>query len=84
MVCDPDVNHKCPVDLVYNLSSLCVEDDDWLNYPAEVQEEKCNCFPLDRTISMVAGIWCVVNAVTGTSGNLLTLLAIPMAKKNNR
>jgi len=32
----------------------------------------------------MAGIWCIVNAVVGATGNFLTILAIPEAKRNNR
>ena len=42
------------------------------------------CFPLSQTISLFAGIFCAVNAVVGTLGNLLTLTAIPYAKYKRR
>jgi hypothetical protein len=48
-----------------------------LQHPEEFQ-----CFPQEmREISVFAGIWCIVNAVLGICGNLLTILAIPYAAK---
>ena len=37
-----------------------------------------------RDISVFAGIWCIVNAVLGICGNLLTILAIPYAAKRQK
>ncbi len=75
---DPDDPHdKCNPEWLYNLSAHCVDGSDPLF-------DDCNCYPLEDAISLVAGVWCVINAVAGTSGNLLTLLAIPAAKRNNR
>jgi hypothetical protein len=43
-----------------------------------------NCYPFSPVLSLWAGVWCVVNAVVGFSGNLLTLVAIPRAILSNK
>ena len=51
-----------------------------LQHPEELQ-----CFPQSmQHLSDFAGIWCIVNAVLGFSGNLLTILAIPYAAKRQK
>ena len=51
-----------------------------LQHPEEHQ-----CFPQSmQYLSDFAGIWCIINAVLGFSGNLLTLLAIPYAAKRQK
>ena len=56
------------------LSEICLE------YPQHSQ-----CFPQEmQNISIPAGIWCIVNAILGFSGNLLTILAIPYAAKRQK
>ncbi len=42
------------------------------------------CYPLGQPGSVAAGVWCVANAVVGFSGNLLTLTAIHLARRNNK
>ena len=66
--CDPS-NHSA----IIELSKLCVEN--------ARNNEIYDCFSkeISDTLSSFAGIWCVINAFLGFTGNLLTLLAIPYA-----
>ena len=41
-------------------------------------------YPFNKVESDIVGCWCILNAVVGFTGNLLTLLAIPLAKRNER
>ena len=63
-----DTNH------IQMFSDFCLE------YPKEKQ-----CFPQQmRGMSVAAGVWCIMNAILGFSGNLLTILAIPYAAKKKK
>ncbi len=42
------------------------------------------CYPLAESGSVAAAVWCMANAVIGFSGNLLTLLAIPAARRRKK
>ncbi len=42
------------------------------------------CYPLGQSGSVAAGVWCVANAVVGFTGNVLTLLAIPAARRKKK
>jgi len=43
------------------------------------------CAPkVTYVLQRFAGIWCIINAVVGFFGNLLTLLAIPYAAWNKK
>ena len=66
--CDPS-NHSA----ILELSKLCIENAQ--------NNDLYDCFPekITTTLSNFAGIWCIINAVLGFTGNLLTLLAIPYA-----
>ena len=66
--CDPS-NYSA----ISELSILCVEKAQ--------NNEMYDCFPkeISTVLSKFAGVWCVVNASLGFTGNLLTLLAIPYA-----
>ena len=66
--CDPS-NYSA----ILELSKLCVEN--------ARKKEMYDCFSkeISDTLSNFAGIWCVINAFLGFTGNLLTLLAIPYA-----
>ncbi len=76
---------QCSSVLVLNLSVVCWKKN-WDDYEdeEEVLAAQCSCYPLGETVSMAAGIWCAINAIVGSSGNLLTLLAIPAAKRKRR
>ena len=37
------------------------------------------CTPFTWNLRHAAGVWCIINAVVGFAGNLLTILAIPYA-----
>lgn len=60
-------------------------------FPQLFSRETC-CFPVDRSLSTLAGIlWvpaisttprCIIVAVVGAAGNLLTLLSVPWAQRN--
>ena len=69
---------NCSAPHVYDLSLFCTNQ-------SKSDEESKICFPDDiRSYSVLAGIWCVINAVVGFSGNLLTLLAIPFAARRKK
>ena len=68
-------NLTCGPDDVYNVSDYCLYEDG--TDPV--------CRPdINSVLIDVAGYWCIVNAVIGFSGNLLTLLAIPYASRHKR
>ena len=47
--------------------------------------EESQCFPQQmRDSSVFAGIWCIVNAILGFCGNLLTIFAIPYAARRQK
>ena len=46
-----------------------------------------DCFPkdyIDNHLATIAGIVCIINAIIGTLGNLLTLVALPFAAQNEK
>ena len=66
--CDP-TNYSA----VLELSLLCLSNAH--------QNISYDCFPkeIPTPLSNFAGVWCIINAALGFSGNLLTLVAIPYA-----
>ena len=69
---------SCDSTLVINFSHFCL---------SHAEDFPDNCFPSDEIFPgfrRAVGIWCIVNAVIGSMGNLLTLLAIPYAAKRNK
>ena len=42
------------------------------------------CYPYGKTSSVAAGVYCAVLAVVGFSGNVLTLLAVPAARRKKK
>ena len=42
------------------------------------------CFSSDHKLTFWLGFWCILNAVVGFTGNLLTILAIPYAAKRQK
>lgn len=69
---------ECSDDQVHQLSGYCTNS-------SLTDEEAKLCFPDNiRNLSIVAGIWCIANAIVGFSGNLLTILAIPFAAKRKK
>lgn len=60
----------------FEMRKICVE----MSNPPE------ECFPrvIPPMMSNFVGVWCALNAVMGSCGNLLTLLAIPYAIKHKR
>ena len=67
--CDPLNNSAILI-----LSQLCIND----NRDNEIPDE-CFSKNISTTLSNFAGVWCIINAILGFTGNLLTLLAIPYA-----
>ena len=67
--CDPSNNSAILI-----LSKLCIND----NRDNEISDE-CFSKNISTTLSNFAGVWCIINAILGFTGNLLTLLAIPYA-----
>ncbi len=53
-------------------------------YCDEYPRFRASCFPFEEETSLAVGLWCLANAGFGFSGNLLTLLAIPHAKRHQR
>lgn len=69
---------ECTRDNVNFMSDFCLtndfpEDSGCLRY-----HEKTELY------SNIAGAWCIINAVIGFCGNLLTLTAIPYAAVSNK
>ena len=80
----------CPKEKAYALSEFCARSKAY-------RQELCTgsnsslhpecswtCYPLGDAESYTAGGICVFISVVGLVGNLLTLLAIPYAKKHKR
>ena len=67
--CDP-YNYSS----ILELSSLCIGD----NLQDGISPE-CFSNNISIALSNFAGVWCIINAILGFTGNLLTLLAIPYA-----
>ena len=42
------------------------------------------CFSSDHKLTFWLGLWCILNAVVGFVGNLLTIIAIPYAAKKQK
>ena len=42
------------------------------------------CFLSDHKLTFWLGLWCIINAVIGFAGNLLTILAIPYAANRKK
>jgi len=61
---------------VYNMSSFCLRDG--------FNSSLCRPDIQPSGLRQAAGFWCILNAIVGFSGNLLTLLAIPYASKHKR
>ncbi len=94
---DPETEQSCRVELVVDLADRCIGSHSKFKISVYVHmtsvgyvkdfyfsDQTC-CYPLEGDpLGTAAGVWCIINAVVGFSGNLLTLLAIPLAKKNNR
>jgi hypothetical protein len=68
-------SNTCAVLEMYNLSTYCLT----------ANSSDSRCVPdIDAWLIEVAGVWCIINAVIGFTGNLLTLLAIPYASRHKR
>ena len=78
---DDTIQCDCNLTVVLNLSIECIQGGICYNDPSI---EGCNCYPFDTLISSLAGVWCILNAIFGMSGNLLTILAIPLAKRKTK
>ena len=66
----------CNVSTTLNLSFFCL--DKVYDFPKQ-------CFPSEfHHFKIIEGIWCVINAIIGSTGNLLTILAIPYAAKKKQ
>ena len=69
---------ECTPENVYNLSHFCVD--------LEVASPDIECF--NRKVSPAftdfVTVWCILNAICGTLGNFLTLVAVPWAAYKKR
>ena len=70
-------NLTCTVANLVNMSQLCLRED---------LPDNNECFQKDisTSFSTFAAVWCIVIAAVGFLGNLLTLMAIPYARKKRR
>ena len=71
---------NCTLETAYALKDICTD----LSYNDSALEF---CYPeklRDGNLSTLAGIWCLINAVVGLSGNMMTLFAIPYAAKRKK
>ena len=71
---------NCTLETAYALKDICTD----LSYNDSAVEF---CYPeklREGNLSMLAGIWCLINAVVGLSGNMMTLFAIPYAAKRKK
>ena len=62
---------NCSGDTIINKSFSCLADDTF------------DCYPYNKEISVAMGVWCIINSIVGSIGNLLTLLSLGYAAKNN-
>ncbi len=68
------INATCNASNLLEYSVLCLGD-----------EPPDDCYPTDNeTEKGLATVFQIVNVVVGIAGNLLTLLAIPYAKRHQR
>ena len=69
---------ECTPENVYNLSHFCVD--------FELASPDIECF--NRKVSPAftdfITVWCILNAICGTFGNFLTLVAVPWAAYKKR
>ena len=71
---------NCTLETAYALKDICTD----LSYNDSAVKF---CYPeklRDGNLSTLAGIWCLINAVVGLSGNMMTLFAIPYAAKRKK
>ena len=68
---------NCTPENVVAISEFCER--------SEIQSD-VECFSKDVPVqfSTFVAVWCILNAICGTCGNLMTLLAIPWATKSKR
>ena len=71
---------ECLYNNTHSMSEKCLNTS--INYLA-------NCFPYNNdenslVVATTAGILCTINAIVGSFGNLLTMLAIPYAANKNK
>ena len=60
---------------IYSLSDACNS--------VEIDWEQLDCVPSSKW-RVAVGVWCIFVLISGIIGNVLTLLAIPHAKKKRR
>ena len=71
-----EVFQVCNESLLVNFSDFCLSQQE--NFPAQ-------CFPSEYiNLRIAVGIWAIICGIVGFIGNLLTIIAIPYAAKNNQ
>ena len=66
----------CNESLLVNFSDFYLSQQE--NFPAQ-------CFPSEYiNLRIAVGIWAIICGIVGFIGNLLTIIAIPYAAKNNQ
>ena len=71
---------------IYLLNKLCLNSSTWNIecVPNNVDDEKTTKDnQVEHVLIIVVGVWCVLIAIFGIFGNLLTLYSLPHAKKNS-
>ncbi len=66
-----------PGPLLSNRSRDCLSSD-------EIWGVQDICTPFTVTFRTATGVWCLMNAIIGILGNLLTILAIPYAARKKK
>ena len=67
---------NCNASLLVHFSDLCLSQPD--NFSTE-------CFPSEYyNLRIAVGVWSIISGFVGFAGNLLTIIAIPYAAKNNQ
>ena len=69
---------ECNPENVYNLSHFCV------SYKLMRHDIECFNRKVSPAFTDFITVWCILNAICGTFGNLLTLLAVPWAAYKKR
>ena len=72
---------KCQANNTLYMSKICLNT---------TIKNRTDCFPEDYIdnggigLATIAGILCIINAIIGTLGNLLTLVALPFAAQKKK
>ena len=66
---------NCNASLLVEFSDLCLSQPNFTSH----------CFPTEYyNLRIAVGVWSIISGFVGFAGNLLTIIAIPYAAKNNQ